>query len=94
MHILSCVVLWFQLNIVVKQFLVFAVWKVVGKKWFLCQGGIQRGPRAKMGHAVENGNYRFGIREVDTSKGNMMNYDQNDVDENHGGVINGVNDCD
>ena len=39
-------------------------------------------------------NYSFGLREVDKSKINVINFKRTDVDENHGGVIHGVNDCD
>ena len=47
-----------------------------------------------MEHGEENNNCRFGIREVDKSKGNVISFKQGDVDENYGGSLHGVNYCD
>ena len=67
--------------------------KFIGNKLFLSKEGVKEGQDPKWEHGAENKNGCFGLREVKRLKVNVINFKRTYVDENCGGIVNGVKYC-
>ena len=55
-----------------RKFIVFVLWKVFGKKWFLVKEGVKEVQEPKWENGAENKNYHLGLREVDKISNGLM----------------------